>query len=591
MNFQRRLARIETQIERLSIPDNRCIWARTLIFLGGGAVSVVLLTINSTAGSASLLITIAAFAVVIQQHRKVRHTLAQFRLWREIKAEHEARSHLEWEKLPTALPSSSDRDHPFEADIDLTGNFSLHHLLDTTVSLEGAVRLRDRLLTTPANLETVVARQELVQELVPLTHTRDRLTLSARLTIGTSRRWEAKRLLGWLAQSAPSTHLRRSLIIASCLAVCNVVLFVLNQAGVLPPLWIITFVAYLAVLLLPGRNADDPFEQATSLQSALAVLVEVVRRLETTHLSDKPHLQALFSPFQSMKRPTTQLRRATWLASAASVQKNIIASALLNSVVPWDLFVAYQLDRYRSDLAIYVPVWLEAWFEFESASALANFASLNPDYTFPHISENTVFRASEMGHPLIPIRVGNAFTIGHLGEVVLITGSNMSGKSSFLRTVGVNLCLAYAGAPVCAKSLDIGLFRLFTSIHVSDSLTDGFSYFYAEVRRLRALLSALELDTPLPLFFLIDEIFRGTNNQERLIGSRAYVHALIGKRGVGAISTHDLELTALPDLTNYHFEDQVLNGQMSFDYQLRPGASPTTNALKIMRLAGLPVDE
>ena len=187
--------------------------------------------------------------------------------------------------------------------------------------------------------------------------------------------------------------------------------------------------------------------------------------------------------------------------------------------------------------------------------------------------------------------MGNDFAIERIGEAALITGSNMSGKSSFLRTVGVNLCLAYAGAPVCATRLETHLFRLYTSILVSDSLADGFSYFYAEVRRLRGLLTALEEDTPLPLFFLIDEIFRGTNNQERLIGSRSYVHALVGKHGVGLISTHDLELTVLPGLINYHFEDQVVDGEMSFDYRIRSGASPTTNALKIMRLAGLPVND
>ncbi len=142
---------------------------------------------------------------------------------------------------------------------------------------------------------------------------------------------------------------------------------------------------------------------------------------------------------------------------------------------------------------------------------------------------------------------------------------------------------------VC-DAMQVRLFRLFTSIQVSDSLSDGFSFFYAEVRRLRALLTALEAEQPQPLFFLIDEIFRGTNNQERMIGSRAYVQALGGKHGTGVISSHDLELTTLPGPVNYHFEDQVVDGEMHFDYTLRTGPSPTTNALKIMRLAGLPVD-
>ena len=189
----------------------------------------------------------------------------------------------------------------------------------------------------------------------------------------------------------------------------------------------------------------------------------------------------------------------------------------------------------------------------------------------------------------------NDFTLTHLGEIALITGSNMSGKSTFLRTLGVNLCLAYAGAPVHATALQTVLLRLFTCIKVSDSVTDGISYFYAEVRRLKALLQALDAAEPVPLCFLIDEIFRGTNNRERLIGSRAYISALTRGHGVGVISTHDLELVTLPDtvpnIHNYHFREEVHAGRMVFDYQLRLGPCPTTNALRIMQMEGLPVAE
>jgi DNA mismatch repair ATPase MutS len=181
-----------------------------------------------------------------------------------------------------------------------------------------------------------------------------------------------------------------------------------------------------------------------------------------------------------------------------------------------------------------------------------------------------------------------------MGEVIVITGSNMSGKSTFLRTVGVNLCLAYAGAPVNAAYLKTNLSRLFTCIQVSDSLTDGISYFYAEVRRLKALLDALEKKHDLPLFFLIDEIFRGTNNRERQIGGRAFVQSLIGGHGAGLISTHDLELIVLAEelaeVSNFHFQEEVTQGRMLFDYKVRPGPSRTTNALQIMQMEGLPVE-
>jgi DNA mismatch repair ATPase MutS len=169
----------------------------------------------------------------------------------------------------------------------------------------------------------------------------------------------------------------------------------------------------------------------------------------------------------------------------------------------------------------------------------------------------------------------------------------MSGKSSFLKAVGVNLCLAYAGGPVNAESFHTDLFRVFTCIKINDSIVDGFSFFYAEVRRLKALLDELQENHPFPLLFLIDEIFKGTNNRERLVGSRSYIQSLIGQNGAGLIATHDLELIKLadqfPDIINCHFREEVVDGRMVFDYKLRPGPCPTTNALKIMQMEGLPV--
>jgi DNA mismatch repair ATPase MutS len=169
----------------------------------------------------------------------------------------------------------------------------------------------------------------------------------------------------------------------------------------------------------------------------------------------------------------------------------------------------------------------------------------------------------------------------------------MAGKSSFLRTVGLALCMAGAGGVVDAEALTLSPLRVFTALRVDDSLEDGISFFYAEVKRLKALLTALETEER-PLCFLIDEIFRGTNNRERLQGARAYVRALAAGRGLGWVATHDLELAALahslPTVQNWHFRDEVQDGRMTFDYRLRAGVCPTTNALKIMALEGLPLD-
>ncbi len=270
---------------------------------------------------------------------------------------------------------------------------------------------------------------------------------------------------------------------------------------------------------------------------------------------------------------------------------------LFSAALPWDLFVVHALNRSRLALAARLPEWLDVWYELEALCSLATFGYLNPKTVFPTWSGgDPLFEAQDLGHPLIPAgeRVSNDFVLHQPGELALITGSNMSGKSTFLRTVGINLCLAYAGGTVCARSFRVAPLRLFTCIRITDSLADGISYFYAEVKCLKALLDALEQDHAYPVIFLIDEIFRGTNNRERLIGSRSYIRALVGKKGAGVLSTHDLELVRLADempaITNYHFAETITDGRMTFDYTLRPGPSPTTNALTIMQMEGLPVD-
>src|SRR5262249_6682174 len=200
----------------------------------------------------------------------------------------------------------------------------------------------------------------------------------------------------------------------------------------------------------------------------------------------------------------------------------------------------------RVAIAAKMPTLLEIWYNLEALASLGNFADLNPEYTFPEFAndETPTFEAKALGHPLLSpaYRVCNDFLYRPPTQIVIITGSNMSGKSTFLRTIGVNLALAYAGGPVNADRLRVSLFRLFTCIRVNDSVTDGYSYFYAEVRRLKELLNLLEAEQSQPVFFLIDEIFKGTNSHERLIGSQSYIKALIGKNGIGVVSTHDLEL-------------------------------------------------
>jgi ABC-type multidrug transport system fused ATPase/permease subunit len=548
----------------------------------------------------AILVFLGIFSVVVYLNRRVRRSIFRFRLSRVYFKSQLARMGLDWGKIPSPSINPADEQHPFASDLNLIGDNSLHQLLNTGISRGGSLRLQEWLLEREPDLDEVNSRQAGVKELRSLSGFRSRLVLSSSLvSAGDNEAWDGEQLMHWLESRAESKSLRPLLIVLSLLAAVNLFLLILFLFKLLPAVWIITLAIYGATYLFTYRSMEDAFGQAHYLSTTLDKFRAVLVFLERYSYRPGSHLAGLCQPvWGAERRPSSYMRRIAGIASAASIGANPVVWLLINVFVPWDVFFAFQLQRYKKVMREVLPTWLEAWYELEALNSLANFSYLNPGYSFPQIfsdKKDGCFEAKAVGHPLIPDedKICNDFSLEELGEVVIITGSNMSGKSTFLRTIGINLSLAYAGAPVNAEYLETRLFRLFSVIQVTDSLADGISYFYAEVRRLKALIDALEQENELPLFFLIDEIFRGTNNRERQIGSRAYVSLLVGGHGTGLISTHDLELVSIaeqvPNVTNYHFQEQVAKGRMIFDYDLRSGPSKTTNALQIMQMEGLPI--
>jgi hypothetical protein len=593
--LQRQIARVGFRLEALNRVSSRYAWARLITFVTGIVVGALLVyAVEYLPGAVWIVIWLSGFSALARYHNRVKDSITRHNRWRAIKTEHLARMALEWSALPPALFSGARPDHPLELDLDLVGKNGLHRLLDTCVTHDGSARLRDWLAGGEPDMQPIAARQRLVRELVALPIFRDKL----RLSFGPSdRRWRSDRVTAWLSPPPLTGSVRPLLIGLTALAMLNVVLLLLNALAGFPALWRVSFLVYFTLYLWRVLTLDDPFSAALALRDPLEELRSVSAYLETYHYKDGSALRDLCAPFlDAERRPSAQLARVTRVVSAASVRKNPMLWIIVSVALPWDMFVLHWLNRSRTALSELLPQWLDVWFELEALSALATLAYLNPDYIFPEfISGTPVFEARHLGHPLIPDdeRVCNDFSVERLGQLAMITGSNMSGKSTFLRTVGVNQCLAYAGGPVVAQLYRTVPLRVFTCIRVTDSLADGISYFYAEVKRLKALLVALEADHPYPLLFLIDEIFRGTNNRERLIGSRSYIRALVSQNGIGVLSTHDLELVHLaddiPQITNYHFAETIADSRMTFDYRLRPGPCPTTNALKIMQMEGLPV--
>ena len=612
--YRRQLQRLERRITRCETISRRYSWIRLAVFLAGGAASWGAATfLGGPAGWITFGAAAGLFAWIEYQHRKVDGWAGTFRIWRDMLSEKAARLVLDWEHIPIPTARANAADEALATDLDLCGPRSLHVLLDTTISRQGSQRLADWLTTSRPELEKITARQVTVRELAGLERFRSRLRLLFRQL--SSEPLDSDNLVGWLKTPYPEKRLRRVLVLATLLVIINLTLFGLFLAGVLPAVWILSTLAYAGVYFANQAMIEEFLAAVIRLDGELRKFAPLLHYLETYPYGDKQALQQQCAVFlTSPDQPSQQVGRIKFATALAGLRMNAVLGVVLNLLTPWDFWVAWLASRQRHRLAQLFPAWLEAFHELEALTALGEFAALHPDYTFPTLrplreqalegqgpgasgsQTRMVFNAHQMGHPLLPPdrKVRNDLQIQALGELLIITGSNMAGKSTFIRSVGVNLCLAYAGGPVDAGSLETMPFRLYTCIRISDSLGDGFSYFYAEVKRLKGLLEALQADpSGLPLLYLVDEIFRGTNNRERLIGSRAYVKALIGGQGVGMIATYDLELAKLaenyPQICNMHFRDEVSGGKLIFDYRLRPGPSPTTNALKIMEMEGLPM--
>jgi hypothetical protein len=592
-----RLVRRMTALERISL---RYAWARVLVFVGGVAASVTaLFALGVWPFWLTVMLALVLFGLVVYRHRRVETLLSRLDRLRQIVHTEMARIRRNWAALPPARQREPRYEHPFEGDLDLVGERGLHRLLDTTSSTQASARLHTWLSDRTPNPAQIAQRQALVRELTVRRLLRHKVQINGLGLVAAEGPWDAEQLLGWLRRHPPVAQVRRWAIGLSGLGLLNALLFLGDQTGVIATFWPFTLALYGLLYSRLTPQVAGVFHEAAALQAVIERLMTLFAGLETFGYARAPHLRALCTLFLTgAQRPSQLLRRLRWIVAAAGIQGNPFIALVLNVVLPWGVLMAAVLDGYKATIAGLAPRWLEVWHELETVGALATFADLNPHYPFPVLrdAEAPCFSVTGLGHPLLPEagKVRNDFTFTGLGQVTILTGSNMAGKSTFLKALGVNLALAYAGSVVDAAGLMSVYFRLFTCIKVSDSLTSGVSYFYAEVQRLRALLTALEADDPQPLFFGIDEIFRGTNNRERLIGSRAYIHALINRRGVGLIATHDLELVKLADqaaqVSNYHFRDDIQDDQMVFDYRLRPGPSPTTNALKIMARAGLPVD-
>jgi hypothetical protein len=610
LSLRRLIGRADRLLARAQRASSNLSWWRLAIFLVGAACTVIPYRLGwYHTGNTALGVGLLIFLVVARYHSRLERRMQRLKLWRQIKLTHLSRLRRDWHGIPhheSPVPEDSTalEGHPYARDLDVVGPYSLFRLLDTTISTHGRDRLGAWLLGREGaeSHEQWRGRQALIKELAGLPVFRDRLLLEA--SLAGEGAINAGHIMALLQAQVGFPLLLPVLIVEALLAAATLTLGAATMLFGTPEYWSLSFTVYVALYLLSVGQVSSVFGRATALHGELAKLGNIFRYLEGRSYRASPALASVCQPLVGgPHRPSVYLKRLARVTHALSIRAHPLVHLAANAAVPWDLYFTYRLDRIRVQTFGELPGWLIVLGHLEAAAALGNFAYLHPEYHWPEyraVAGNgrpAAVIARRMGHPLLPAagRISNDLDLEGVGKIVILTGSNMSGKSTFLRTVGINVCLAQAGAPVCAESFQWSWVRLYCCIRIDDSLEAGLSFFYAEVKRLKRLLDAAHDWSAPPVLFLIDEIFKGTNNRERLIGSGAFIRALASSNGFGLVSTHDLELAEMekeiPGATNAHFQETVEANELRFDYRLRPGPCPTTNALRIMQLEGLPVPE
>ncbi|QJD77924.1 MutS-related protein [Spirosoma rhododendri] len=589
--FQQRQQTFLQQEQDAQQRHNRLATGRLLWF----AVVAVATWLLGRAGQewaavAVLIVGVVGFLILLRKHQAIRRERDLARQLAFINEDESARLRRQYRRPETGELFASAT-HPYAGDLDVFGAHSLFRLLNRTHTREGQIRLATWLLN-PSTADTIRLRQEAAQALVPQLDWRQQFEALARIeeTIGRS----PESLIGWA--EAPHTPVPGYVNAGRfALPVATVALFVAWLTGYVPGAAVLTS---LAVSWLALRQTTDQVRRLSEQTAELATALKTVNTLfvqaeqvpgEAIRL--KAIRQALSSHNQ---KASDAVRQLASLAEGLNFRLNPYFYLFFGVASLWDWHYLSGLNRWRQQHGTALRRWFDALGELEALNSLAGFAYAHPAYARPTITDGELrLELEAASHPLLPPNrsVANSLTMANSGQTILITGSNMSGKSTFLRTVGANVVLALAGAVVSADRFSCSVVQVFTSMRTQDSLEESTSSFYAELKRLQALITLTNTPSTLPVLYFLDEILKGTNSADRHRGAEALIRQLHKTTASGFVSTHDLELGQLTNaadfIRNYHFQSDLRDGELLFDYQLRPGVCTAFNASQLMQAIGI----
>ncbi len=490
-------------------------------------------------------------------------------------------------------PGSRHRNiaHDYTNDLDIFGEKSLYSYLNRSASLIGDVRFAELLKNPYADADVIKKRQEATAEIAGRTALRIHF-----------------QALGGVSEEKASDKNDLQKLARMPLSLSPIIRTVVR---VLPFFWVIAgmavwfdlmggswlllpFLACAAFAFLRNKSISQLQTQVSASVSSLKIYARLFQVVEQEQFNSAGLIEISGKLSVSGEKVSNRIKRLSSILSDLDQRCNAIAFLLLNGLLLWDFRQLARIIDWQRLNAEYLSVWLDALAEFDVYCTLGTFCHNHPDYSFPILngSDFPAMKAEDMGHPLIhpEICVRNGIELPERPSFIVVTGANMAGKSTYLRTIGVNFLLAMIGAPVCAKKMEISPCRLYTSLRTTDSLADNESYFFAELKRLQQMIERLRQGEK--LFIILDEILKGTNSIDKQRGSLALVERLIKLNAVGVIATHDLQLGVLADrypehIRNFRFEAEIIQDELFFPYKIQQGIAENMNAYFLMKKMGI----
>lgn len=479
--------------------------------------------------------------------------------------------------------------HPYARDLDLFGTASLFELLCTARTRAGEETLAAWLLS-PAPVDEILHRQAAIRDLKDRVQFRENLfSLGETVRLGV----QPASLASW-GERPPAFPARATRIVTTTLSILwilSLVVWAIWGLATVPAAITVLNLAWAHRIHARLDEASDSLENASQ---DLKLLAGVLALLENEHFSAPRLVRIQAALKRNQIAPSTTIRKLARIVSFLESRRNP-AARLLDVITFWSAYLVFAAERWQLKFGPQIRGWLASVGEFEALTALSGYAYEHGNYVFPEFvppSHAPLFDAEALAHPLLPSRkaVPNDVKFADGLELIILSGPNMTGKSTFIRSIGVNAVLALCGAPVCARKLRLSPLAVAASICVLDSLSGSVSRFYAEIQRVKLIADLAR--GPVPVLFLLDELLSGTNSHDRLEGTKLVVQSLTARGAIGIVSTHDLALTKIPDAMqgraiNCHFQDRFENGKLAFDYKLKDGIVQTSNALELMRSIGL----